>query len=141
MELEAPQTALSNLGKPSTSLTEQLWIRLVSAPGADPRLVSISKIFANGTLWTLAPGSAEIQTAGGVGSPYFLLFDLDFSQRWYVEGTATLNLDGGNSRERPAINCKFTETIGEFEPIPVPGTLALLIAGLLGTGVGRRLAR
>jgi hypothetical protein len=58
-----------------------------------------------------------------------------------VEGTATFKLDGCNSRERPAINWKLTETIGEFEPIPVPGTLALLIAGLLATGVGRRLAR
>ena len=139
--MEAPQTALSNLGKPSSSLTEQLWIPLVSAPGADPSLVSISKIFANGTLRTLAPGSAEIQTAGGVGSPYFLLFDLDFSQRWYLEGTATFNLDGGNSRERPAINWKLTETIGDFEPVSLPGTLALLIAGLLATGMGRRLAR
>jgi hypothetical protein len=82
VELEAPRAALSDLGKPSPSLTEQLWIRLVSAPGADPSLVSISKIFANGTLRTLAPGSAAIQTAGGVGSPYFLLLNLDFRQRW-----------------------------------------------------------
>ena len=139
--MEAPQTALSNLRKPSTSLTAQLWIRPVSAPGADPGLVSMPKIFADGTPQTLVPGSAEIQTTGGVGSPDFLRFDLDFIQRWCVEGTATFSLTGGNNREWPAINWKLTETIGEFEPVPLPGTLALLIDGLLATGVGRRMAR
>lgn len=143
LSMKLPQTSFTNLIPPklSTSNMEQLWIRLAGVPNQSDSSVTISKIFANGTLNTLA--DPKIETSSGLGSPYFLLFGVDFSQNWYVEGTATFNLafgTGSGPQERPAINWKFTQDIGDFQvaSVPEPDTLYFLVGTVLSIPWVRR---
>jgi hypothetical protein len=113
---------------------------------ATPGSVSLTGMSSQGNTFALNASTWTIASGAGDANPYFLIQGLDFSQPWYVEGSAVLSFAGTTTRERPAINWKFTESMGSYAgqtltnaaPVPEPGSLLLYSAALGVLGLARR---